>query len=530
MLKNNRKRQQSAPQPGGVGRKNAPAPLPTPVPMAAPLPVTPPDRPTPYAFFGRDQLPFFFIYLLFAALLLGAGRGDLWLDEIWSLSFPQNVKHWTEIFFIHHDNNNILNSLYLYLIGAQTHFIVYRLFAICCGLATIVLAGHVARRDWGYRTALCAAVLICSSYPMLVYFSEARGYGPVMLCSMLAYALLRHNMVEPRWHKVVLFWIVSVLGVLSHPIYSVAAGALMIMHAAAVLRPEGTLRRRIAIAAAHHTPALAFIGFWYLFFMRHMEVGGAPVNIKLDVITEGSALMLGIPPFQPLPQIALLLIVTLIAASAILMLRDRRAHWAFFPGVTILSPLVTIVVMKPVYFYFRYFCTGYVFFNMLLAYLGCRLYAPAGKALRVVLVVAGLLLLAGQSARIVPLMRYGRGNYQEPLAYILEHSGKRPATLSGDHDFRVTAMLGFYGPMLDKTGKAFRYEEEAEWQIQAPEWYLGHAMTWEVRPSQAFQIPGVGIYRLVAVYPYSGLSGWHWILYHRLEGATLKNPGQGGRP
>lgn len=530
MLKNNRKRQQCSPQLGGAGRINASASLSNAGQQEAPLPIPPSDAPAPYTFFGLDQLPFLFVYLIFAALLVGAAHGDLWLDEIWSLSFPQNAKRWTDIFFIHHDNNNILNSLYLYVIGNQTHFIVYRLFAICCGLATIALAGHVARRDWGYRTALCATVLICSCYPMLVYFSEARGYGPVMFCSMAAYTLLRHNMLAPRWHKVVLFWIVSVLGVLAHPIYSVAAGALMIMHAAAALQAGGTLKRRLMIGLVHHTPALAFIGFWYLFFMRHMEVGAAPVNNKLDVITEGSALMLGIPPYPPLTQIALFLIVTLIAASAFLMLRDRRAYWAFFPGVTILSPLVTILVMKPVYFYFRYFCTGYVFFNMLLAYLGCRFYASAGKALRVALVVAGLLLLAGQTARIIPLLRYGRGNYHEPLAYILEHSEKHPVTLSGDHDFRVTTMLDFYGPMLDKTGKAFHYEQEEEWRIQAPEWYLGHAMTWEVRPSQAFQIKGVGIYRLVAVYPYSGLSGWHWVLYHRLEGATLRTPVQGDQP
>src|ERR1700676_2982755 len=52
-----------------------------------------------------------------AILRIRAAHNDLWLDEIWSLALAHSVSSPLAIFTIHHDNNNYLNTLYLYLLA-----------------------------------------------------------------------------------------------------------------------------------------------------------------------------------------------------------------------------------------------------------------------------------------------------------------------------------------------------------------------------------------------------------------------------
>src|SRR5262245_13235367 len=63
-----------------------------------------------------------FAYLLSWALIVAAAVGDLWLDEIWSIRIAQAVSIPTEIVTrFHHDNNHVLNTLFLWLVGVQNH-------------------------------------------------------------------------------------------------------------------------------------------------------------------------------------------------------------------------------------------------------------------------------------------------------------------------------------------------------------------------------------------------------------------------
>lgn len=472
-----------------------------------------------YAWFSLSQLPFLALYLLFALLLLGAGRGDFWLDEIWSLSFGQEAHKLTDLFKMHHDNNNILNSAYLFLVKNQGSFLVYRLLSIAAGVGTIVLMGHVTRRDWGYRAGLLSVALLCTCYPALVYFSEARGYGLAMFFAMAGYAALRRNMLAARPARVLLFWAVSILGILSHPIFAIASIALAMMHAAAALRAEGPLQRRLASGALHHGLPFAFIAGWYLYFMRDMKVGAAPVNDKLQVLTQGACYLLGIPEAGPLPAAALLLVLGAVALGAVLLARDRRMHWAFFPAVLVLSPALLLGINRPTYFYFRYFCVGYAFFCMLLAYIGCRCYSAWPKPGRAALIALGLLMLAGQCARIYPLETLGRGSYKEALTCILKNSAGPRISVTSDHDFRAVMMFTFYTPRLTLEGKSFHYVREAQWAAQPPEWFILHSLEVGFKPEGQIELPHVaGAYELFKEYRYSGLSGWHWFLYHKLPG------------
>jgi hypothetical protein len=70
-----------------------------------------------------------------AMLRIRGARNDLWLDEIWSLKLAQSAKSVMEIFTrLHHDNNNYLNTLYLYLAPNRGNWWGYRFLSIAAGI------------------------------------------------------------------------------------------------------------------------------------------------------------------------------------------------------------------------------------------------------------------------------------------------------------------------------------------------------------------------------------------------------------
>ena len=73
------------------------------------------------------------LLVLSAGLRLLAARGDLWLDELWSLSFARQMTSpldvWTAI---HHDNNHPLNTLYLFVVVHLAGAHASRCCSGCC--------------------------------------------------------------------------------------------------------------------------------------------------------------------------------------------------------------------------------------------------------------------------------------------------------------------------------------------------------------------------------------------------------------
>lgn len=105
--------------------------------------------------------------VLFTALILAAARGDLWLDEIWSCFNAWNAGSFGGVFSTHHDNNHVLNSLYVLCIGEARPLYLYRGLAILSGVGSLGLLGIIAWRQWGRRESIMAVLLGGCSYPIL---------------------------------------------------------------------------------------------------------------------------------------------------------------------------------------------------------------------------------------------------------------------------------------------------------------------------------------------------------------------------
>lgn len=130
------------------------------------------------------------ITLLALVLRVLAAQGGLWLDEAWSASFArQSATPLGLILNVHHDNNHLLNTLWLQLVGFGAPPLVQRGLAIVTGTLMVPVAAWIARR-WGAGAMAVTALLFAVSPIMVTYGSEARGYAPMMLALLVATGLV----------------------------------------------------------------------------------------------------------------------------------------------------------------------------------------------------------------------------------------------------------------------------------------------------------------------------------------------------
>lgn len=454
-----------------------------------------------------------------AALMVCAARGDLWLDEIWSLSFASAAGSLADIVFkFRHDNNHVLNTMYLHLMGENRPLLLYRLLAVSSGMGSLILIAVIARRTWGWAEAFMAVVLSGSSAPLLLYFSEARGYGPVIFFSLAAYfAHWRGRSGSGGWWLAI-FWACSVLGVLAHSTFVMVSLALAATHLAGLAQKQAAPRRLLAQVTLHHAPVLLFFVGWYLVYIRGFSIGGGGVFSTSQVVGRACAMLIGMPDDPALAPLAMLLVAGILVLGTLLMRRDGDPRWTFFPALLVLSPAAILLVRQPTFLYFRYFLVLFPFFYLLLGRTLCLCSRAASPGLRRIIIPAALLLLImGHTPGIHGLLRYGRGDYQAALARIAQSAGDRRARVGSDHDFRNSMLFDFYVPRNGLEG-AIEYVTQPRWRDAPVDWYIMHSQQRDPPVRQVIKMRGGALFRLEGSYPFSAISGWHWFLYRRVQG------------
>ncbi len=448
-------------------------------------------------------------------LILLAARGDLWLDEIWSVAIARNAPVITDIVFQnHHDNNHVLNTLYLYMVRDSPILLVYRLMAIVSGIGSIFLVGHIARNRWSQREALVSMVLLTTSYPLLLYFSEARGYAPAIFFALVAYAVLPVHQKQTTLQGILGFSLVSILGILSHSTFVMVSLALFGASVGYALHSPTNFRENIQLIVAYHGIPWAFIALWYGFYIKNMEIGGGPIYPRWNVIAEASSLLIGLPDSSSFYPLALVLVWILIALGLVKLCQQGDSQWIFFLMILFIAPAAMLIISNPIYLYFRYFILCFPFFYLLLAYLGCQYFQAWGHSCRWLTVVLLTLSIVGQMQKISPLLVLGRGNYSGALTDIATQISSGGTTIGSDHDFQNRMLFDFYAPMIPQ-GDRLRYLEESQWAKQSPDWLIVHSSDLSVQVPEQVTVPGLGKYHFIQKYPFSGISGWTWFLFRR---------------
>jgi len=461
----------------------------------------------------------YFLLLAAAALRIYGALNDLWLDEIWSLQLAGSVSSPWQVFTkIHHDNNNYLNTLWLYLCGSRGNWPGYRIPSIAAGIGSVALAGMIGRRR-DARAAGFAMVLAAFSYVQILYSSEARGYAEAVFFSFLSFYALEKYLEKQEWLSALLFSISSILGFDSHLIFLNFFCAALLWSGWRVIKLRLGPKRAIqALLACHAAPAV-FLMVLYFVDIRYQKFGGGTENGP-GVYADSFAWVLGGPlgRFGVVPTIILAAVIFI--AGIWMLWRNGSDSWIFFVSVILVVPVSLAMMRHSEVLYVRHFMIGMSFFLILFGFVLAMLYRRGwpGRIICIFLLAAYFILNGWHT---ISLFKYGRGHYEEAARFMAEHTKGPVVTIGGDHDFRIAFVLRFYiaDAVRDKTAHYYQNARINSWPKGGPEWFVAHKESFESPVPREMQIAdGAGNrYEFVKTFPTAPLSGLHWFIYHNLS-------------
>jgi hypothetical protein len=449
-----------------------------------------------------------------AVVRVWAAQDAFWLDEVWSLVYYANQARSPLDILVRmpSDNNHHLVTLWMYACGAQDNWFVYRIPSVLAGVGTVVLAWQVCR-GWGKIEALVAAWLSASSFVLITYASEARGYALAGFFALAAFLFLKRHLATRGWISAVLFGACVLLGSMSHLTFVLFyTGALTWSLVALVKRAESWPQAAVDLLRLHGLPVILLVAF-YLVSLRGLQVGGAPEYVLSDVISKTLALSIGGARVNPQLRWPLAVVAAGLAAAALRCLwMERDDQWIFFLVTLVVAPGL-LLLTRPSVLTVRYFYVSIVFFLVLLSYLCGRVYRLriTGK---LGVAAALVLILLGNAYHTYGFLKVGRGQYLAALDYILQNSPSAEVHVASDHDFRTGTMLAFYCNYLPDERPVHYHSSKAPLSPQV-EWAILHSFQTAHRWPPVFDRDD-NRYELRREFPCSGLSGVNWAVYHRV--------------
>lgn len=454
------------------------------------------------------------------ALRVACARNAFWLDEIWSyLLVNVTAPSVRGIFFdLSHDNNHILNSLFLLFFGEQADWFWYRLPSLLFGSAAILLCFFAAGRGRGEeeKSARPIAAALCAlSFAMILYSSEARGYAGACFFGLAAFLCFEGLRKKRSRALYPLFWALCILGFLAQLTFAHVYLSLLLW-SLWLLRKEVDKRREILRLVALHLPVLVFVLFIYLALVKGMKVGGGPVFSAPIVLGQALSVAVGGGKNGWPALFSALAGLALAAACLRFFRRLRDERFFFYAMVLAAAPLAVLIMARPGRLYFRYFVVCFPFFYLALARVMASLLGGRRREKLLALGLAAALLLSN-GLLIARFLDAGRGGYPEAIRFMAANTAGPSITVGSDDDYMGPKMLMFYARLLPP-GKEMLYAPEEAIPQAPPLWFLLQPQDPDEKARSMIALPGGARYILMRSYPYSGFSGISWYLYRRLPG------------
>lgn len=464
------------------------------------------------------------LVLLGAALIAAAGRGTLWFDELLSLQWAHLAQHpWQLLELYRHDNNHPLNTLWLMLAGEDRPPLVYRLLSMVSGVATLVLVWLAARR-LSEKFAWVPLLLAATSFPLVLYASEARGYSPALACLLGAWLLVSEREAVGNVWRVPLFWLLCLFAMFSHGTSLVILAALGLYFLVdRPVRGASWVRTLGGAALWFGLPLAAAALFWF-FFLRVMIIAGGPEYTLPTVLAHFFGYSFGVPTAGKGHWLTALAGLAAMTTALVFGRFPDLATRVFFAAAVFAFPVLSLLATDTKYLYFRYFLVCLPFVYLLAATLAERLERLA-RGWR----IAGALLLGvlvlGQIPRLAQLILVGRGDYLSALRVISEDSSAGKNIVS-NNEMQVAFVLGqnkkFHSELatLVLVPQARAPEQPTEWIV-----YVTQDDP-PASPRASINLHGSS-YRLVSFHRSAPVSGAHWATYRRI-GLEELNPATAG--
>ncbi len=421
------------------------------------------------------------IGLIAAAVLRIAGLWtELWMDEILSVRLVEAVQSPLGVFAdIHSDNNHYLNSLWLWAVGSRAPGWLMRLPPLVLGVALVAVVYRITRARGRTEAAVTAALFVVS-YPLIHYSSEARGYGYLVLLTLLAYGAFRRWSAGGGWLAGATYAVVSALAFLAHLGFVTVFVAFLLWSVLEVLdSKENRARSAGSHAAVHVLPTVTLLVL-YLVDVRFMTAAGG--FAKLD-------------PMESLAGLVAAIVLSLVSGA--------------LPG----------------YGYPRYYLTALLFSLLFLGHsIAAAMTSERWKVLGIALLVMVSAVNLAQTLRFASV---GRGMYREAAAYMAADAGFGPVTVAGSHDMGSVLALDYYGAPpggedvfeyychVASTYGCSRARPSSSRGEDPPRFYLLASLSDRFSPPEVLSVPDLDEYRFVRSYPKYGLSGVTWVLYER---------------
>ncbi|MCH7987747.1 MAG: glycosyltransferase family 39 protein [Planctomycetes bacterium] len=441
-----------------------------------------------------------------------ASLGDFWFDEIWSWYIARNVlTDWDILTSIHHDNNHHLNTWFMYLLGQNQHWTVYRIPSVMAGIGTVAVAGLIGNRH-GKLEAVTAMLLTAGSYLQVHYSSEARGYSTMIFFALLSFYLLDKCLKGARPETNVFFAIIAVLGFLSHLQFVFCYAGLVSWSLWRLIFDRKNRRRLVRINLRCHLIPIVFVSWLYYVDISQIIIGGGPKPHLGDVLVELLSLTAGGPSAGPVALMVAVAVVLATLFALFLIWRNGSDEWVFHLTAILIAPVLISVVMQHTLIYVRYFLVCSMFALLLVNHALTQLvrFKPVGRPLFVVILLG---MLVSNSVHVSRLIRLGRGHYQQAIRMINDRTQGPLITIGSDHPFRNPMILRFYQQHMTNL-KPIAYLQQGQGPTEGPEWFIRHEFQREQKPDFTFTDSFGNRYQLIKEFPSAGLSGWNWAVYH----------------
>ena len=298
---------------------------------------------------------------------------DFWLDEVWSLERALAIDSPLQVFTaIRTFNNHHLNSILLFVIGdrqlGEPPWLIYRLPALAAGIGSVVLAGMLAGRR-SYLAGWLALLLAGTSFPLVFYSSEARGYSFLVFFALFSlWLLLRYDETGLTRYKYA-YWASSVLGFLSQLVYlfffmGAMAWSYLRQSRRATDGEDGA--PSLNLVRLHDVPLIALL-LLFAVDLRHSDFGAAISFSGAEVFVSTVSMAIGGPPGGALSYVACAAVLLVFGLELARLRRDGSELWILFATAMVVFPLLVILAARPQYMSPRYFLVGIALFQLLLA-------------------------------------------------------------------------------------------------------------------------------------------------------------------
>ncbi len=466
------------------------------------------------------------LILLGSALITAAGHGTLWFDELLSLQWARLAQHpWQLLELYRHDNNHPLNTLWLMLAGEDRPPLVYRLLSMISGVATLVLVWLAARR-LSEKFAWVPLLLAATSFPLVLYASEARGYAPALVCLLGAWILVSGRGGGGEVWRVPLFWLLCLGAMFAHGTSLVILASLGLYFLVDRRARGGGWLRILGGAALWFGLPLSAAALYWFFFLRLMMVAGGPEYTLPTVLAHFFGYAFGVPGAGGgYGLIALLGLVALVSVLVFARFPDLATQ-VFFVGAVAIFPALSLVANDTTYLYFRYFLVSLPFVYLLSAPLAERIdLMPRGWRVLAAVVLGAVVL--GQLTRLAPLIFIGRGDYVTALRVIAEDSSPDKSIVA-NNEMQVGFVLG-HNKKIHSEFAPLILVPQARAAEQPTEWIVYITQDDPPSPSgSSINLHGSS-YGLVSFHPSAPVSGAHWAIYRRIGAEEINPTTDGGR-